>query len=375
MTDINDIQIKADQYLENKEYQQAIDYFKKVRKQNLGISKIDYLIYRNAIEKYKYEKKKLIKLKVFIITIIYSIITLFLNKKKKFKLIESMWLHIPLEKKIIKKFITKCSDFKKYNNAIHALELVSEILKSDIWILKTLAYFYELKYDYPNELIIREKIIKLNSDDNNEKKLIENLKFKISDAEEKKITVSSLLEDIKHDPNNVDLHIQLANKYVNVRNFDSAIEHIEEYLKIAISENFRLKKKLFLIKEQNFNLQLAKAEDDKNISEIEVLNKSINNLKIEKLTYFSSQDPNDKQLRFELAKQLLDQNKFEQAIIEFENLKNFEKRQTAIYLYLSDAYFRSNNKKKSIELLKKASNLNNSLRENTEIKARLKNFE
>ncbi|MEC7907974.1 MAG: hypothetical protein VYB95_01465 [Verrucomicrobiota bacterium] len=375
MTDINDIQIKADQYLENKEYQQAIDYFKKVRKQNLGISKIDYLIYRNAIEKYKYEKKKLIKLKVFLITTIYSIITLFLNKKKKFKLIESMWLHIPLEKKIIKKFITKCSDFKKYNNAIHALELVSEILKSDIWILKTLAYFYELKYDYPNELIIREKIIKLNSDDNNEKKLIENLKFKISDAEEKKITVSSLLEDIKHDPNNVDLHIQLANKYVNVRNFDSAIEHIEEYLKIAISENFRLKKKLFLIKEQNFNLQLAKAEDDKNISEIEVLNKSINNLKIEKLTYFSSQDPNDKQLRFELAKQLLDQNKFEQAIIEFENLKNFEKRQTAIYLYLSDAYFRSNNKKKSIELLKKASNLNNSLRENTEIKARLKNFE
>ena len=375
MTDINDIQIKADQYLENKEYQQAIDYFKKVRKQNLGISKIDYLIYRNAIEKYKYEKKKLIKLKVFLITTIYSMITLFLNKKKKFKLIESMWLHIPLEKKIIKKFITKCSDFKKYNNAIHALELVSEILKSDIWILKTLAYFYELKYDYPNELIIREKIIKLNSDDNNEKKLIENLKFKISDAEEKKITVSSLLEDIKHDPNNVDLHIQLANKYVNVRNFDSAIEHIEEYLKIAISENFRLKKKLFLIKEQNFNLQLAKAEDDKNISEIEVLNKSINNLKIEKLTYFSSQDPNDKQLRFELAKQLLDQNKFEQAIIEFENLKNFEKRQTAIYLYLSDAYFRSNNKKKSIELLKKASNLNNSLRENTEIKARLKNFE
>lgn len=375
MTDINDIQIKADQYLENKEYQQAIDYFKKVRKQNLGISKIDYLIYRNAIEKYKYEKKKLIKLKVFLITTIYSIITLFLNKKKKFKLIESMWLHIPLEKKIIKKFITKCSDFKKYNNAIHALELVSEILKSDIWILKTLAYFYELKYDYPNELIIREKIIKLNSDDNNEKKLIENLKFKISNAEEKKITVSSLLEDIKHDPNNVDLHIQLANKYVNVRNFDSAIEHIEEYLKIAISENFRLKKKLFLIKEQNFNLQLAKAEDDKNISEIEVLNKSINNLKIEKLTYFSSQDPNDKQLRFELAKQLLDQNKFEQAIIEFENLKNFEKRQTAIYLYLSDAYFRSNNKKKSIELLKKASNLNNSLRENTEIKARLKNFE
>lgn len=375
MTDINDIQIKADQYLENKEYQQAIDYFKKVRKQNLGISKIDYLIYRNAIEKYKYEKKKLIKLKVFLITTIYSIITLFLNKKKKFKLIESMWLHIPLEKKIIKKFITKCSDFKKYNNAIHALELVSENLKSDIWILKTLAYFYDLKYDYPNELIIREKIIKLNSDDNNEKKLIENLKFKISDAEEKKITVSSLLEDIKHDPNNVDLHIQLVNKYVNVRNFDSAIEHIEEYLKIAISENFRLKKKLFLIKEQNFNLQLAKAEDDKNISEIEVLNKSINNLKIEKLTYFSSQDPNDKQLRFELAKQLLDQNKFEQAIIEFENLKNFEKRQTAIYLYLSDAYFRSNNKKKSIELLKKASNLNNSLRENTEIKARLKNFE
>ena len=136
-----------------------------------------------------------------------------------------------------------------------------------------------------------------------------------------------------------------------------------------------MKKKLFLIKEQNFNLQLAKAEDDKNISEIEVLNKSINNLKIEKLTYFSSQDPNDKQLRFELAKQLLDQNKFEQAIIEFEKLKNFEKRQTAIYLYLSDAYFRSNNKKKSIELLKKASNLNNSLRENTEIKARLKNFE
>ena len=57
MTDINDIQIKADQYLENKEYQQAIDYFKKVRKQNLGISKIDYLIYRNAIEKYKYEKE------------------------------------------------------------------------------------------------------------------------------------------------------------------------------------------------------------------------------------------------------------------------------------------------------------------------------
>ena len=122
-------------------------------------------------------------------------------------------------------------------------------------------------------------------------------------------------------------------------------------------------------------MQLAKAEDDKNISEIEVLNKSINNLKIEKLTYFSSNDPNDKQLRFELAKQLLDQNKFEQAIIEFENLKNFEKRQTAIYLYLSDAYFRSNNKKKSIELLKKASSLNNSLRENTEIQARLKNFE
>ena len=122
-------------------------------------------------------------------------------------------------------------------------------------------------------------------------------------------------------------------------------------------------------------MQLAKAEDDKNISEIEILNRSINNLKIEKLTYFSSHDPNDKQLRFELAKQLLDQNKFAQAIIEFENLKNFEKRQTAIYLYLSDAYFRSNNKKKSIELLKKASNLNNSLRENTEIQARLKNFE
>ena len=333
MTDINDIQIKADQYLANKEYQQAIDYFKKVRKQNLGISKIDYLIYRNAIEKYKYEKKKLIKLKVFLIITIYSTITLFLNKKRKFKLIESMWLHLPLEKKIIKKFITKCSDFKKYNNAIHALELVSENLKSDIWILKTLAYFYDLKYDYPNELIIREKIIKLNSDDNNEKKLIENLKFKISDVEEKKITASSLLEDIKHDPNNVDLHIQLVNKYVNVRNFDSAIKHIEEYLKISISENFRLNKKLFLIKEQNFNLQLAKAEDDKNISEIEVLNRSINNLKIEKLTYFSSHDPNDKQLRFELAKQLLDQNKFAQAIIEFENLKNFEKRQTAIYLY------------------------------------------
>ena len=31
------------------------------------------------------------------------------------------------------------------------------------------AHFYDLKYDYPNELIIREKIIKLNSDDNNEK--------------------------------------------------------------------------------------------------------------------------------------------------------------------------------------------------------------
>ncbi len=43
MTDINDIQIKADQYLVNKEYQQAIDYFKKVRKQNLGISKIDFV--------------------------------------------------------------------------------------------------------------------------------------------------------------------------------------------------------------------------------------------------------------------------------------------------------------------------------------------
>ena len=81
-----------------------------------------------------------------------------------------------------------------------------------------------------------EKIIKLNSDDNNEKKLIENLKFKINDVEEKKITASSLLEDIKHDPNNVDLHIQLVNKYVNVRNFDSAIKHIEEYLKISISE-------------------------------------------------------------------------------------------------------------------------------------------
>ena len=85
MTDINDIQIKADQYLANKEYQQAIDYFKKVRKQNLGISKIDYLIYRNAIEKYKYEKKKLIKFKVFLIITIYSTITLFLNKKRKFK--------------------------------------------------------------------------------------------------------------------------------------------------------------------------------------------------------------------------------------------------------------------------------------------------
>ena len=127
MTDINDIQIKADQYLANKEYQQAEDYFKKVRKQNLGISKIDYLIYRNAIEKYKYEKKKLIKLKVFIITTIYSTITLFINKKKKFKLIESMWLHITLEKKIIKKFITKFSDLKKYNHAIHALELYLKI--------------------------------------------------------------------------------------------------------------------------------------------------------------------------------------------------------------------------------------------------------
>ena len=375
MSNLNDIQKKADQYLINKEYQQAIYYFKKVRKQNLGISKIDYLIYRNAIEKYRYEKKKLIKLKVLLITIFYSITTPFLNKKRKFKLIESIWLHIPLDKILIKKFITKCSDSKKYNQAIHALELLSENLKSDIWVLKTLAYFYDLKYDYPNELIVREKIIKLNPQDNIEKKLIENLKVKINDVEEKKTTVSSLIEDIKHDPYNEELHIKLVNKYVNVRNFKAAIEHIEKYLKNVGSENFRLTRKLFLIKEQNLNLQLAKAEDNKDISEIEVLNKSINNLKIEKLTYFSSQNPDDKQLKFELAKQLLDQNKFEQAITEFEKLKDFEKRKTAIYLYLSDAYFRSNNKEKSIELLKKASNLNNSLRENAEIQARFKNIE
>ena len=375
MSNLNDIQKKADQYLINKEYQQAIDYFKKVRKQNLGISKIDYLIYRNAIEKYRNEKKKLIKIKVFLITTFYSITTPFLNKKRKFKLIESIWLHIPLDKIIIKKFITKCSDSKKYNQAIHALELLSKNLKSDIWVLKTLAYFYDLKYDYPNELIVREKIIKLNPQDNIEKKLIENLKVKISDVEEKKTTVSSLIEDIKHDPDNEELHIKLVNKYVNVRNFKTAIEHIEKYLKIFDSENFRLTRKLFLIKEQNLNLQLAKAEDNKDIGEIEVLNKSINNLKIEKLTYFSSQNPDDKQLKFELAKQLLDQNKFEQAITQFENLKDFEKRQTAIYLYLSDAYLRTNNKEKSIELLKKASNLNNSLRENAEIQARFKNIE
>ena len=140
------------------------------------------------------------------------------------KIIKKLLLNVRILKNIITRFMSK---------------LVSENLKSDIWILKTLAYFYDLKYDYPNELIIREKIIKLNSDDNNEKKLIENLKFKISD--ERKNNSNSLLEDIKHDPNNVDLHIQLVNKYINVRNFDSAIEHIEEF-KNSYFRNFRLKK-------------------------------------------------------------------------------------------------------------------------------------
>ena len=181
----------------------------------------------------------------------------------------------------------------------------------------------------------------------------------------------SILEDIRKDPDNADLHMKLINKYVNVRNFITAIDYLENYLSSLDNDNYRLRKKLFLIKEQNLNLQLAKAEDDKNLEEINKLNNLINELKISKLSYFSSQNPHDKQLKFELAKQLLDQKKYDQAINEFEAIKDFDQRQTAILIYLSDAYSRIDNEIKAIEFLKKEKKNENSSRESLEIKTRM----
>ena len=214
----------------------------------------------------------------------------------------------------------------------------------------------------------KKKIILLYTDESIEEKKISELENLIKTEEEKKITPESILEDIRKDPDNVDLHMKLINKYVNVRNFTTAIDYLENYLDSLDNDNYRLRKKLFLIKEQNLNLQLAKAEDDKNLEEINKLNNLINEIKISKLSYFSSQNPHDKQQKFELAKQLLDQKKYDQAINEFEAIKDFDQRQTAILIYLSDAYSRIDNEMKAIEFLKKANKNENSSRESLEIK-------
>ena len=173
----------------------------------------------------------------------------------------------------------------------------------------------------------------LYTDESIEEKKISELENLIKTEEEKKITPESILEDIRKDPDNADLHMKLINKYVNVRNFITAIDYLENYLGSLDNDNYRLRKKLFLIKEQNLNLQLAKAEDDKNLKEINKLNNLINELKISKLSYFSSQNPHDKQLKFELAKQLLDQ-KYDQAINEFEAIKDFRKDKQQLFLFI-----------------------------------------
>ena len=371
MINLDDIQDKIDQLIDHEEFEQSFVYARKIRKLHPGISKLDYLFYRTAIEKYKNQNNKFITIKIFILSIYFLLISFFISKKNKFKQIEFIWIKAPLKKNIIKKFITKCVRFKKYNHAINALELSSEYFKSDLWILKTLAYLYKLKYDPENELRIRKKIILLNTDVSNEEKKITELENLIKTEEEKKITPESILEDIRKDPDNADLHMKLINKYVNVRNFITAIDYLENYLNSLDIDNYRLRKKLFLIKEQNLNLQLAKAEDDKNLDEINKFNNLINELKISKLSYFSSQNPHDKQLKFELAKQLLDQKKYDQAINEFEAIKDFHQRQTAILIYLSDAYSRINNEIKAIEFLKKANKNENSSRESFEIKTRM----
>ena len=99
------------------------------------------------------------------------------------------------------------------------------------------------------------------------------------------------MEDIRKDPDNADLHMKLINKYVNVRNFITAIDYLENYLGSLDNDNYRLRKKLFLIKEQNLNLQLAKAEDDKNLEEINKLNNLINELKLVNYHIFLHKTP------------------------------------------------------------------------------------
>ena len=165
MINIDDIQNKINELIDQKEFEQSFNYARKIRKLHPGISKLDYLFYKTAIEKYKNQNNKFITIKIFILSLYSLLLSFFISKKNKFKQIEFIWTNAPLKKNIIKKFITNCVRYKKYNHAINALELSSENFKSDLWILKTLAYLYKLKYDPENELRVRKKIILLNADE------------------------------------------------------------------------------------------------------------------------------------------------------------------------------------------------------------------
>ena len=81
MINIDDIQDKIDQLIDHKKFEQSFIYARKIRKLHPGISKLDYLFYKTAIEKYKNQNNKFITIKIIMLSI-YSLLISFLFPKK-----------------------------------------------------------------------------------------------------------------------------------------------------------------------------------------------------------------------------------------------------------------------------------------------------
>mgnify|MGYP001255996741 CR=1 FL=1 len=360
---------KAKTFSNQNQHYQAIKIIRKAKKKFPGINEIDELLYETSIQRSKSSNNInfLLKISSFLLVIFHGIF----RKKNNFRTYEKIWLLNPTNKYLIRKFLNNCVINKKNRNGRNVMNLTLSFTKILPWHDKLIKELF--KHDnIEKELDFRKKIKKEFPNNKKNNEYISQIEQIILN-QNKKINDNSLLLKIDNEPYNEENHMEYVNFLVNKRSFNMAIKHLEKYLYI---NNPRLQKRLLQIKLHDINLKLAKAEDDDNdYSLIKSLKTQSDKIRIDKYKLNINENPDDKQLKYEFGKLLLDLKMYQESIDQFNEIISYNKRRVRILINLSEAYRAINRNKDAMKILEIALDETLISNEKTEILKNIKNLE
>ena len=360
---------EAKSFSNQNQYHQAIKTIRKAKKVFPGINEIDQFLYTTSVQRSNSRSNinPLLRISSFLLLFFNSIF----RKKKNFRVYEKIWMLNPTNKYLIKKFLYICIINNKNRNGRDVISLTLPITKILSWHNKFIKELFKHD-DIKKELDFRKKIKKEFPNNKKNNDCISELEQIISN-QDKSNGDDKLLLKVINEPYNEENHIEYINFLVNKRSFDQAIQHLEKYSYI---NNPRLNKRLLQIKLHDINLKLAKAEDEDNdYNLIKSLKDQSNLIRIDKYKLNINENPNDKQLKYEYGKLLLDLNMYQKSIDQFNEIISYKKRRIRILINLSKAYLAINKKGDAKKILEIALDETSIPDDKTEIIKKIKNLE